>query len=59
MRSYVAVGCFVVGAAAQALAGDLTVSVRNGAQARENVTVCQRMTREWAASAADAGLAER
>ncbi|MDD2461305.1 MAG: DUF6259 domain-containing protein [Kiritimatiellia bacterium] len=54
-----AVGCFMVGVALQVLAGDLTVSVRNGAQARENVTVCQRMTREWAGSASDAGLAER
>jgi len=42
--------------------GELTVSVRIGAQARENMLVTQRVTREWAASAAsvaDAGLAEQ
>jgi len=49
----------MVGIAVQAMAGTLTVSVRNGAHARENVIVAQRMTREWAASAATAGLAER
>jgi len=43
----------------QALTGDLTLSVRNGAQARKNMVLAQRVTREWAASVTDAGLAER
>ncbi|HRR32533.1 MAG TPA: DUF6259 domain-containing protein [Kiritimatiellia bacterium] len=60
MRSYVAAGWFMlVGAAVQAWAGDLIVTVRNGAQARENVVVAQRMTHAWAAAEAGAGLAER
>ena len=53
------IAAYMAGIALRALASGLTISVRNGAHARENGIVAQRMTREWAASAADAGLAER
>lgn len=55
----VAVWWCMASIAMQALASGLTVGVHNGAYARENGIVAQRMTREWAADAADAGLVER
>ena len=38
---------------------NLAISVRNGAQERKNMVVAQRLTRDWAASVANGGLAEQ